>query len=297
MGDELWTPEAQRIIVPDGSMREIMPIAGGALVIPTFQAQNPAINGYYLGWASCTCYTGAMAAAFHRQTKMVMSGESIRRRTGDTTGGTNLAQVTGALRSGWGINLEVTYKLPWATFAKKVQGGAGAILQGWYAPIADSRFDAGNGFRGNHAMFVPPGWGTMDPLADGRHPGVYKYHGESYPPFLLKKFAGLLNLATSGYRKLGDGYVYAAFTRDLIHSYHVQFLGGRFWTYDIAQSGYIYDRDPADVSAPTGAPVGPPERHGWPGHSAKILHKVLDGKFQGKYIAIPQSQLKLQVIP
>src|SRR5690348_1715439 len=55
-----------------------------SFVRPSFQAQNPAINGYYLGWASCTCYAGAMAASYDRQVKQITTGEAVRRRTGDT---------------------------------------------------------------------------------------------------------------------------------------------------------------------------------------------------------------------
>lgn len=277
--------------------------ASGALMVllPTFQPQNPAINGYYLGWSSCTSYSGAMAAAFHRQQPVIMSGEALRRKTGDTSGGTNLAQLDSALNSGWSINLDVTYRLPWSTFQKKIDGGAGAVLQGWYAPIADSRFDAGRGFRGNHAVFVPPTWGVMDPLADGR-PGAYRYKKEPYPRTLLRTFAGRLNVASSGYRAVGDGLVYAAFTRDNTHTYALNFDGGeRFWVYKVGPDGRIVSRSahPA-FSSSTSAACTPPQRRYWPGPNVyKTLAMVTAGgsSLHGDYIQVPQAAVHLEVVP
>lgn len=268
------------------------------IVFPTFQPQNPAINGYSLGWASCTAYSGAMAAAFERQVKVVMSGESLRRRTGDTSGGTNLAQIDNALVSGWSINLAVYYRLPWSTFQKFINSGMGGILQGWYAPIADSRFDAGNGFRGNHAIFVPPNWGVMDPLADGRRSGVYKYRGEPYPPSLLKNFAGKLNLSTSGYRPLGDGLVYCAMTRDKTHTYGVAFTGGgAFWVYRVGPDGRISGRYSKRFTKSTSASCTVAAWYQWPGHVGRSLVRMTTGGLAGEYVAVPQDNARLVVIP
>ena len=195
----------------------------------------------------------------------------------------------------WDVNLNVIYRLPWTDFAKKINAGCGAILQGWYAPIADSRFDAGRGFRGNHAVFVAPGWVTMDPLADGRASGVYKYHGEPYPTSLLQSFAGQLDLG-NGHR-LGAGLTYAAFTRDQVHTYQLNWLGGAFYRYFLnASKTAIVRRAPVSQIGATSAPVSAPKKYPW-GSSSRILVRVLDGKFQGIYVAVPQSQLKLELVP
>lgn len=183
-------------------------------ILPKFQAQNPAISGYYLGWSSCTAFSGAMAASFEKQVPEIVTGGTLRSWTGDTVGGLNLSQIDAALNAHLSIDLDTHYQLPWSTFVDRINAGAGAVLQGWYAPIAYSKFDAGNGFKGNHAIFVPPNWGVMDPLADGRTTGVYKYHGEVYPQLLLKDFAGRLNVGGSTYTELGSGLCYAAFTHD-----------------------------------------------------------------------------------
>lgn len=266
------------------------------MIRPTFQAQNPAISGYPLGWLSCTCYAGAMAAAFDQGKSFVMSGGAVRTETGDREGGTTLAQVDQALYRGWGVNLNSVYRLPWADFAKQIDAGKGAILQGWYAPIADSRFDAGRGFRGNHAITVLPGWIGMDPLADGRASGVYKYHGEAYPQALLKSFAGKLNIGGAGYTALGAGLVYASLTRDKVAAYAVSFTGGSFWVYRVS-GGVITGRYAKRFSGPTSAPCGPPRLTPWSGHSSRSLVRMTKGALVGEYVGIPQSTLKLEVVP
>lgn len=262
------------------------------MILPTFQAQNPAISGYSLGWLSCTAFSAAMAAQFDRQA-FVCTGAQVRQRTGDTTGGLTLAQVDSALTLGWGVELSTVYRYPWADFAKRINAGQGAILQGWYGPIADSRFDAGRGFRGNHAIFVAPAWVGMDPLADGRYGEAYKYHGEAYPQSLLRAFAGQLNLGGS---RLGDGYVYASFTRDNVHTYALSFTGGSFWVYRVA-NGVITGRYAKKFSGPTSAPCLLPRLTPWPGQGSRSLAYVTKGALEGEYVAVPQSNVQLKVIP
>ena len=270
-------------------------------VYPQFQPQNPAINGYSLGWASCTAYSAAMAASFDRQVKMATTGEAVRRATGDTSGGLTLKQVDAALNQITNVNLSVYYRLPWALFAKFIDSGMGGILQVWYAPIADSRFDAGRGFRENHAVFVPPNWAAMDPLADGRYGEAYKYRNEPYPRELLKRAAGKLDIRarrTDPYKPLGYGYVYAAMTRDNVHTYRVRY-GGRFWVYTIGPDGRINGRTVRHFSDFSTSACTVPKSYAWPGHSNRTLVRVTNPKssLNGRYIAVPQSNVSLQVVP
>jgi hypothetical protein len=147
----------------------------------------------------------------------VPTGKKVRELTGDTTGGTTLLQIDYALRKGYGIDLDTrigSSKLTWDAFAAKIDKGYGAILQGSYSVIHGTKYAGDKTFRGNHAIFVPPGWGAMDPLCDGRRPGIYRYHGEAYPRALLKSFAGKLVLVPSSNRVVGVGYVWCALTRD-----------------------------------------------------------------------------------
>jgi len=262
--------------------------------LPTFMPQNPLLNGDPEGWAGCTAYSASMAADFDTLGAKRPTGRQIRTLTGDHSGGLTLAQVDAALLKGWDINLNTTYRLPWADFAKKINAGSGAILQGRYAPIADSRFDAGRGFRGNHAIFVAPGWIGMDPLADGRYGEAYKYRGEAYPQSLLRTYAGLLDVGNG--TRLGDGLVYASFTRDNVHSWHLSFLGGAFYVYTVNSAGAITGRVAKSFSKPTGAPCSAPSRHPW-GTGSRTLVKVTAGGLAGRYVAVPQSRLKLEIVP
>lgn len=254
-------------------------------LIPTFQPQNPAINGYYLGWSSCTSYASAMAASYDRQVAKRTTGEAVRRRTGDTIGGTTLAQNDDAVRSLTGVDLDVRYRYPWADFASKINAGYSAVLQGWYAPIAATKFDAGGGFSGNHAIFVPPGWGAMDPLADGRRSGIYKYHGEAYPQSLLKTFAGQLNIGSGRIVRLGSGLVYAAFTRPIIPvTYRAMLPTGAFWVYTVV-NGSITRRTAETRGGGSSVPCTSARLYSWPGHSSKSLVKVTKGIYEGRYVS------------
>lgn len=200
--------------------------------LPTFQPQNPALNGDAEGWTSCTAYSAAMAGDYDTLGTKRPTGNQVRDLTGDHTGGLSLPQVDAALLLGWDINVNTVLGGSWADFSAAIKAGKGAILQGLYAPIADSRFDAGRGFRGNHAIFVAPGFVTMDPLADGRYGQAYKYHAEPYPEALLRDFAGQLNL---GYRAVGQGLCYASFTRDRVVTYEAHVGPGvRYTRYVVA---------------------------------------------------------------
>jgi len=266
------------------------------VILPAFQAQNPAISGYSLGWSSCTAFSGAMAAAFDSQVQKVMTGGQLRTMTHDTSGGLTLQQIDAALLEGWDINLNTVYGYPWADFVRRIDAGQGAILQGWYAPIADSAFDAGRGFRGNHAIFVPPGWGAMDPLADGRAAGVYKYHGQAYPQSLLGTFAGKLNLGGSTYRALGAGLAYASFTADRVASYVVSMPAAKYGVYTVGGRTIVGVR-----TARTGgfrARSTSPLLYAWPGHTSQSLVRLLTGSHgdaalgagKGQYVRASHAQ-------
>jgi hypothetical protein len=262
------------------------------VITPKFQAQNPAISGYRYGWASCTAFSGAMAASFDRQVPELLTGGALRNEIGDFVGGLNLAQIDAALTAHQGVNLDVRYGLPWADFAARITAGQGAVLQGWYAPIAVSRFDAGNGFKGNHAIFVPPGWAAMDPLADGRFANVYEYHGEPYPQALLKDFAGKLNIGGGTYRAVGAGLVYAAFTADRVappppatgHYVLTVKAGTRVkiarFTGSCISSWGSYQWGAKDSTAPCRKPVA---RQVCAGGAATVIY-VTKGAFAGKWI-------------
>lgn len=204
--------------------------------LPTFQKQLNSTDP--LGSANCTCYSGAMAGDYHTCGSKRPTGKRVRELTGDKLGGTTLLQVDAALNVGWGINLDTRiggYRLTWNEFQQKIAAGRGAILQGGYSAIQYTRFSGSRTFGGNHAIFVPPRFKAMDPLADGRRDGIYKYHGEIYPLSLLKDFAGRLMLDPVTGRKLGYGYVWASLTKDntsdTVYNWRVSVPKGTFIRY------------------------------------------------------------------
>jgi len=246
----------------------------------------------YAGF-NCNCWSAARAADDDSCGKTKVASATVRTWTGDTSGGTNLAQVDWALRTHVGIDLDTRYKYPWSEFIRRVQGGASAILQGWYAPIRDSRFGASETFGGNHSMLVMPGLVVMDPLADGRRAGIYKYHGEAYPESLLRTFAARLNLAVPpAYSPLGDGLVYAAFTRDNEPDYVVNvrpqagtkgYPTYRYFNVFTVSSGVITSSSVARTKG-FSAKADAPRLYKWSGHSSQSLVRIASGYREGQYI-------------
>lgn len=235
--------------------------------IPRMQFQNPAYSHYVYGWKSCTAFAAAMAGDYDTCGATVLTGARVRQDSNEpvpdpASPGLNLSQVDASLNR-HGIDLDTRYKYPWDQFAARIDAGQGAILQVSYAPIADSRFDAGGGFRGNHAIFVPPRWKVMDPLADGRRSGVYKFHGEAYPESLLRAAAGELVIGTDTNGRdihVGAGFVYAAFTRDNTVpvvwkvSIHPAPPAKKkaFWRYFLDAQGHVKPHRPSDLHATGG---------------------------------------------
>lgn len=258
--------------------------------LPRFQDQ---INSYDpLGGLNCTCYSGAMAADYHTCGSKRPTGEKVRYYTGDRSGGTTLPQVDYALNRGWGVDLDTrigSSKLTWTQFVVQINAGRGAILQGSYDVIRPTRFTGSPTFYGNHAIFIPPGWGAMDPLCDGRRPGVYKYHGERYPQELLKRFAGRLVVDPRNGHRLGYGYAYCSLTKDnRVNIYRrVRVPAGvflKYWVVDgVIQTYRRYETEDGFIGACT-APRNYPARPGLPFKSRSLV-KITSGSREGAYVS------------
>jgi hypothetical protein len=242
------------------------------------------LDGSTYAGVNCNCWSAAQAAQYDSCGARDPSAATVRLWTGDKSGGTTLSQTDDALRVHLGIDLDTRYSYPWSDFVRRVNGGAAAILQGWYKPILATRFAGSETFSGNHSMLILPGLVAMDPLADGRRVGIYKYHGEAYPEALLKDFAGRLNVGGSSYRPLGSGLVYASFTRDNEPNYKATLPTGSFWVYGVA-AGVITGRKGYTRGGGSTVPCGAPRLYKWPGHSSKSLVKVTKGIYDGRYVS------------
>lgn len=255
---------------------------------PAFQPQL--LANYPLGGLSCTCFAGAMAGEYDTCGTKHPTGKAVRTATGDTAGGTSLMQVDDALRRGWGIDLDTrvgTNATTWPAFVAAVNGGRGAILQGGYSAIHGSRFSGSETFRGNHAIYVMPGLVAMDPLADGRRPGIYKFHGEAYPESMLREFASQLEIAPG---RVAGMRVWCSLSRDNTSSWVASVRSGpriEFKVYTV--------RTVAGVEVITGrasrytkgftATCTQPRAYRWPRLSmSKSLVKLTSGSRKGQYI-------------
>ena len=239
--------------------------------LPRFQAQNPAISDDRYGWVNCTAYSAAMAADFDTCGDKRLTGERVRQLTDEPipdkkSPGLNLRQIDDALNR-YGVDLETRYGLPWADFVRKIDKGEGAVLQGNTAAFISTKFQT-TGVGVNHAIFVPAGWGAMDPAADGRR-DYHKYDGSPYPKELLRRFAGLLEVAPG--RRLGSGTVFAAFTRDRRSTWTWQFdpikSTGALHTFTV-RDGVIVGHHKHVRSGTRVYKSGPPKRYPWPGHTS-----------------------------
>lgn len=200
------------------------------MTVPDRPAFVKQLDGSRYAGLNCTCAAGAMALDRHTLGAKHATASYIRFLTGDTSGGTTLAQVRDAINKTWGIELDVEYNLDWNTFSDRIERGQGAILQGWEAVTRGTRWQASETFGGNHAWFVnhrvDDDFVVYDPLADGRRSGIAK-SPLLIPATVVREWAGKLNIASSGYDAIGLGKVYAAFTKDTEPHVHLRYGGRR----------------------------------------------------------------------
>lgn len=187
------------------------------------------LDGSMYAGLNCTMAAGAMAIIRHQRGSnppgtaiWYPKPYDLRRKTGDTSGGTNLDQLDSVAYRYYGVNLEVRYGLAWETFRSEISKGRGAVLQGSYSVWAGTKYDGSRaGFRGNHAVYVNEvrrnaalnryEYLVYDPLWDGRRTGIPK--GPLWvPESWVSKFAGYLII--TGTIRAGVGRAWAAFTRD-----------------------------------------------------------------------------------
>ncbi|HKY59400.1 MAG TPA: hypothetical protein VJP59_00165 [Gemmatimonadota bacterium] len=219
----------------------------------------------------------------------------------DRTGGTNLAQMDAVAKQHYAFDIDVRYGLAWEAFLNELAKTRGASLSVYYEPIRRSSFRGSYTFKTNHQIFVGGVdrargvlTGVIDPLADGRLTSSGRvFRGPAdYPISLLKNAAGQLNLATSGYRALGQGKCYVGFSRatgEAPASWRVSIApGATIRIYTLGAGGCIQSwKDQAwgtnGSSAPCNAPVS---RKTCSGSSSATTAYVTAGAFAGKHIRV-----------
>jgi hypothetical protein len=254
---------------------------------PSFQIGAGATGG-----VDCTAHSASNAIDHATCGAKDPGGRTIRLKSSEATPdpnspGLNLSQVAKVAKNNYGVSLDIrigSHKVSWAEYEKRRTSGQGAIIQVNYGPIADSKYDAGRGFRGGHAMFESA-HATYDPLADGRASGVFRHNGSVYDRDIIKKAAGSLIIASSsqGVVRVGNGFIWAAFTRDVIPAYHARVPAGEYWAYWIVD-GRVKKRSRRRTGG-FSAPCTPPDSMPWGGHNSVTLVKMLGGSKTGQYIS------------
>jgi hypothetical protein len=249
---------------------------------PSFQLQTGGITGPY----DCTAHACSDAIDHATCGKKDPGGRAIRLLSSEpipspSSPGLNLPQVRDVAWDSYGVFLDVrigAQALTFEAYEKRRRDGQGAILQLGYGPIADSRYDAGRGFRGNHAIFESA-HATYDPLADGRAANVFRHDGSVYDRELIRRAAGQLVVGNS---RLGEGRVWAAFTRDVIPDFLARVPAGTFWAYAIQDGEVAYRRE--RTTGGFSATCTPPRSYRW-GMRTVTLVRLTSGSRAGMYIS------------
>jgi hypothetical protein len=222
-------------------------------------------------------------------------GRTIRLQTDEPipdpkSPGLNLVQVARVAGERYGVYTEVrtgTLKVTWTEYERRRKAGQSCIVQVDYGVIADSKYDAGRGFRGGHAM-TETLHATYDPLADGRAPGVFRHDGTVYDRAVMKRAAGNLVIGQAGGLsiRVGQGYVWAAFGRDVVPDYRARVPAGVVLVYSVV-SGRVTGRD-REHTGGFSAKCSAPKSYPWPARGPRAtvtLVKLLDGSRKGAYIS------------
>jgi hypothetical protein len=250
-------------------------------------------EGGATGGVDCTAWATRAGLATATCGRIVVSGRRLRLLSNEPvpdpqSPGLNLYQMQDVLREDFGVYMDVragSRAISWSEYERKRVAGYSLVVQLSYAPIADSPFDAGRGFRGGHAMFEHVNAGTMDSLADGRAPGVFDYTGAFYPRDLIRRATDRLVIDPRTGATVPSGMVWAGVLRDVVPGYFARIPEGRVLVYRV-RDGVIVDRDAQRTdgfSAIASPPRRYPDRAGLPGSSYE-LSRLLTGSRAGLYV-------------
>lgn len=242
------------------------------------------------GPRSCVSYSFAYAVSDATNGRFHPTGNTIRDWTGDHLGGLELDACDRAVAGHLAIDFR-TDVYTRAEFYGLLAKGYGAVQIIGYQPVGATKFDGSPGFIGNHAWYVPPGLAVMDPLADGRRPGVYRYKGEVYPKSLIDAAAANLNVGDEHHRRhAGPDHFEASFVRleaaPKPARFTVTVAPGTLAYYPankatrrVAQHGAVVARTKGFTDACTA-----PLRFLWTGHGSLVLVQLLDDPHKGMWI-------------
>jgi hypothetical protein len=210
------------------------------------------------------------------------TGNTIRDWTGDHLGGLELGQCDRALADNEDVQF-ITNVWTAGEFYGRLASGYGAVLLIGYGPIRNSRFRGSATFTGNHAIYVPPGLAVMDPLADGRRSGIYKYKGEPYPASLLNAAAAALRMNNGS--SAGSNHFEASFVHletNPARKFELVAAPGNVQIYTV--SGRSITGRHLEHTGGFSGRCTQPARYLWSGVGSYNLVKMLEGSRHGKYL-------------
>lgn len=247
-------------------------------------------QGGSTGPYDCTAWAASRAIGHATCGATVPSGRTVRLMSNEpipdpNSPGLNLPQVQ-AVAADFGVFLDVHVgyrKVTFAEYERRRKAGQGCIIQVSYGPIADSKYDAGRGFRGGHAIFESL-HATVDSLADGRAAGVFRYDGTVYTRSVMENAAGSLVIGSAGPGpiRVGQGFVWAAFTRDVVPSYRASVPNGSYWAYQVS-NGVVVLRA-LRTTGGFSSESTPPKTYRWGARSVTLV-RLLSGSHAGRYIS------------
>lgn len=263
-----------------------MPSCPNHVVDPSLQLVVGGVTGPY----DCTAHAASNVVDGATCGRKDPNGRSIRLASNEpvpnpSSPGLNLWQVQDVMRDVYGVSTVVyvgSNALTWAQYEKKRAGGQPGIIQVTYAPIADSKYDAGRGFRTNHALSENH-MSTFDPLADGRASGVWRHNGALYERSVMRRAAELLVIG-DGIRA-GRDNVWCLFAPDVVPDWSARVPAGDFWAYHIVDGRVEYRR--IRTTGGFSALCTPPRSYVWDKDRTKTssLVRLTSGSRAGMYIS------------
>lgn len=203
---------------------------------PSFQLQVGGVTGP----VDCQAHAATIVLDGSTCGAKRVPGRTIRLRSNEPipdahSPGLNLNQIANVLDD-YGLYLDVRIgwrALTWPQYERFRSEGHFMIIDIGYAPIADSKYDAGRGFRDAHAL--AEGSATWDSLADGRASNVWRYNGALYTRSVVQRAAERL---WTGSSYTGRDRVWCAIGRDVVPEYRavVHPVSTRYFEYIVNES-------------------------------------------------------------
>lgn len=241
-------------------------------------------DGGPLAGQNCGTTVGAMLVAF--ESAKHPTGTQFRNQTlndngtHDISGGTMPRQVQATAKRAYGVTLDlrtIAFEDAWA-LAQRADRALGWAIS--YAPVATTQFDACPGFTGLHSICVTDGK-VLDPLADGRRPGIPKAP-QAWPKDLLRR-ASDRYAAAVGLRAGLAVVLIAEAPKAQPSRYSAVFTPGNFFVFTVVDDKVV-SRSRDSFTRRTSAPCDAPEAVPWPGQDTRRLVRIQSGGLKGKWV-------------